>query len=145
MKELILASASPRRRELLTQYHIPFRVEVSGVSEDNAPDRAEERVMELARRKAMAVSDLNPGALVMGSDTVVVLDDEIMEKPVDAADARRMIGLLNGRSHRVLSGLCLTDGTKTLVDYAETEVTFRDNSREDIDLYRIEWMNFFKF
>jgi len=135
MKELILASASPRRRELLTQYGIPFRVEVSGVDEDNAPDRAEDRVVELACRKAKAVSGLHPGELVLGSDTVVALDDVIMEKPVDSEDARRMIQSLNGRTHRVLSGICLTDGEKTLSGYAETFVKFRDNSPEDIDLY----------
>jgi len=118
----VLASASPRRRQLLEMLGIPFRVEAATVQEIRLPREAPEAyARRLARDKARAV----PGALVLGADTIVVLGDEVLEKPVDAADAVRMLLRLEGRQHEVITAICLlADGTAhEAVD--RTLVTFR--------------------
>ena len=101
---LILASQSPRRREILERAGIPFAVRVAGVPEQiQAGETPHQYVRRLAREKACAV----PGDLVLGADTVVVLDEHILEKPKDAADAFRMLRMLSGREHSVVTGVCL--------------------------------------
>ncbi|MGC1779270.1 MAG: Maf family protein, partial [Xanthobacteraceae bacterium] len=114
---LILASASPRRRELLTQAGFSFRVESIPVNEDPRPGEDPiQLVKRLARDKAQAVfnaqpkpqaSSDDPPPLVLGADTIVVCDHEILNKPVDDADAARMLRLLAGRTHQVTTGVCL--------------------------------------
>ncbi len=105
---LVLASASPRRQELLRNAGISFVVQASDIDEtplqgESAKDCAE----RLAREKALAVWRLRPSDLVLGADTVVVINDEILNKPVDGEDAARMLGMLSGRVHRVITGVCL--------------------------------------
>ncbi len=136
---IILASGSPRRRELLASAGLDFRVLPSGVEEpDPAPGEAPEAYgLRLARLKARDVAARNPGSFVLAADTVVAVDAQILNKPVDAADARRMLGLLAGREHRVVSACCLVgpDGA-TAWEYAQpTLVRFAPVSAEAIAAY----------
>jgi septum formation protein len=105
---LVLASASPRRQELLRQAGIPFTVAPANISEQplagESPRACAER---LAREKARATLRLQPGKLVLGADTIVVVEGEILGKPRDEADAQRMLRLLSGRTHQVITGVCL--------------------------------------
>jgi septum formation protein len=105
---LVLASASPRRQELLRNAGIPFDVQPTDIPE--IPGEAEEPrafAERLAREKASAVFRAHPDRCVLGADTIVVVDAQILGKPRDAADAARMLRLLSGRKHHVLTGVCL--------------------------------------
>jgi septum formation protein len=105
---LILASASPRRAELLRNAAIPFTVEPAHVAEQVAAHETPvDYAQRLARDKARAVFARHPGNVVLGADTVVVVDQHLLEKPTDQADATRMLRLLSGRSHQVITGVCL--------------------------------------
>jgi septum formation protein len=105
---LVLASASPRRQELLRNAGIPFRVEPADIDETPlAGESPQDCAERLAREKALAVSQRQPRDFVLGADTIVVVDHAILGKPRDADDARRMLRLLAGRTHAVITGLCL--------------------------------------
>lgn len=108
---LILASASPRRQELLRNAGIEFVVQPAHVPEDVIPGESPEACAQrLARAKALAVFEQlanHAEAQVLGADTIVVVDTEILGKPADASDATRMLKLLSGREHRVITGVCL--------------------------------------
>jgi septum formation protein len=105
---LVLASASPRRQELLRAAGIPFTVQPADVDETPlAGEPARECSERLAREKALAVWRMRPQDLVLGADTIVVVDEVILSKPVNAGDAARMLRLLSGRVHRVITGVCL--------------------------------------
>jgi septum formation protein len=105
---LVLASASPRRQELLHAAGISFVVQPADVDETPLPDESPRGCAErLARAKALAVWQKRPQDLVLGADTIVVVDETILGKPVDAEDAVRMLRLLSGRVHRVITGVCL--------------------------------------
>jgi len=105
---LILASSSPRRRELLTRAGIAFEAHVADVNEDlRSGESPTEYTRRLAREKAHAVAKLRANDFVLGADTTVVVDDEILSKPLDAADAARMLRLLSGREHEVVTAVCL--------------------------------------
>ena len=136
MPQLILASASPRRKELLEKAGYTFEIIVSDADE-TLPDgiTPEEAVRLNARRKAQAVSDLHPGAVVLGCDTVVAIDGAILGKPTDEADAKTMLRRLSGNTHTVYSGVCITDGTSTEVFAVATDVTFYPLSDATIDAY----------
>jgi septum formation protein len=132
---LILASQSPRRQELLTAAGIPFEVRVSGVPEEVLPgENPRDHVRRLALEKASAVPRL-PGEVVLGADTVVVVDGEILGKPKDAADGRRMLGLLAGRDHVVVTGVALLHSDGMEVDDCRTVVHFGPLSDAEIDAY----------
>lgn len=134
--KLILASGSPRRRELLAHITTAFEVVVSDVDEHiHEVLSPEEFVAALAERKALAVAEQHPDALVIGMDTVVVLGDEILGKPADEAEAIRMLTRLSGRSHRVLTAvyLCHPQGGQGFV--SSTEVQFAPLSAEEIAAY----------
>lgn len=123
---LLLASASPRRAELLQTAGIPFECVPSSAAE--LPSGAlppDELVVENARRKAEEVSARFPGRLVLGADTMISLDGQALGKPSDRADAKRMLRALSGRTHEVLTGVCVTDGNKTVPALSVTRVTFR--------------------
>ena len=108
---LILASASPRRQELLRNAGVQFEVDPAHVAEDPLPgEGAKECAERLAREKALVVAQRRPKDAVLGADTVVVVDGQMLAKPVDAADACRMLRLLSGRVHRVITGVCLAVG-----------------------------------
>jgi septum formation protein len=122
---LILASASPRRQELLHSSGIHFAVQPTDIPETAGPGEHPKACAErLAREKALAVSRERPTDLVLGADTIVVVDGEILGKPVDAADAARMLHRLSGRSHQVITGVCLT-GTEPRTENRELR-TFED-------------------
>ncbi|MGW8267926.1 MAG: Maf family protein, partial [Longimicrobiales bacterium] len=124
---LLLASASPRRAELLTRLGIRFRIEPSHVPEDILPGETPQGHAErLSREKAMEVWSGNRDALVVAGDTVVVLGGKILGKPADAKDAVRMLEALSGRTHTVVSGLALAfPGGTIRSGTTSTEVTFR--------------------
>lgn len=142
---LILASASPRRRALLAAAGIDFEVEVSGVDETaadewlspSAPLAPGARVaLELAARKARAVAARRPGARVLGADTVVATEaGELLGSPRDRAESKRMIELLNGRAHRVHTGVALIEGEEERRRVATAIVRFRDLTPAEIDAY----------
>jgi septum formation protein len=138
---LILASASPRRRELLTQAGYLFEVQASSVDESRrSGEDAIRFATRLAREKAQQVfaqrqSSAQP-TLVLGADTVVVCDEEILGKPADAADATRMLRLLSGRTHRVVTGVAVVGGAQAVEVAAEvTQVTVRTLSPQEIAEY----------
>lgn len=133
---LILASGSPRRREILTQLGIKFRVLVSGEEENPKCKNPLDYPRENAVAKAMAVSRKEAGAVVLGFDTLVFLDEKPLGKPKDAADALRMLQALNGRSHKVITGVAIVqDGIILDASEEETEVIFRENSQQDLENY----------
>jgi septum formation protein len=122
MPTIVLASASPRRKQLLEMLHIPVVVTPANVQEIPLPGEAPAAyVRRLARDKARAV----PGTYVLGADTTVVLDGHILEKPVDDDDAVRMLGLLQGRAHTVITAICLVAHGREHHAIDETRVTFR--------------------
>ncbi len=111
MGRIILASQSPRRRELLAQIGVPFTVEVSDTDENVSGMEPAVIVQELARRKALAVAAHHAGetVYVIGADTIVVYEGEILGKPKDPADARRMLRELSGNAHQVYTGVCVLE------------------------------------
>jgi septum formation protein len=132
---LVLASQSPRRAEILRQAGMAFAVRAAPVDEaPRAEEKPEDYVRRLAQAKALAVA-AEPDEIVLGADTIVVIDDESLGKPVDAADARRMLSLLSGRRHVVLTGICLRRGEERIVDHASTAVWFAPMSAQEIDDY----------
>ena len=140
--KLILASQSPRRKELLSLITQDFEVQVSHV-EEKIPSglQPHEAVMHLARIKAEAVAaemaaqpNTQPG-VVLGADTVVVLDGEIMGKPKGHADCVRMISALSGREHEVLTGVCIVENGREESFYERTAVKFLKLSDEEIQWY----------
>lgn len=115
---LVLASGSPRRRELLGLLGVPFTVDPSGADETPPADATPEEVARsLALIKAREVAARHPDAYVLGADTIVAVDDLLLAKPEDAADGARMLRLLRGRTHRVPTGVALIapDGTETAI------------------------------
>jgi septum formation protein len=136
---LILASNSPRRRELLRNAGFQFDVRPSGIEENRLPGESpEDFARRLARDKALDVArQSNPASLVLGADTVVAINGEILEKPVDADDARRMLRTLSGHTHRVITGVCLVRAPEAVLAWSHetTLVTFRTLTEEEIGSY----------
>lgn len=137
---LVLASQSPRRKKLLEQIGCEFSVVVSDFDEDSVPTNLppQEYVQFLAKSKALAVAqNLTSHAIVLGADTTVVVDNEILNKPVNAADAARMLGLLSNRTHEVCTGIALVDTTRDriITDVARTEVRFRALREDEVIAY----------
>jgi len=135
---IILASNSPRRRELLAGLGIHFEVKVlPDVDEAYPEDLPVLQIAEyIAKEKAAAYQSLmGPDELVITADTVVVVGSEVMGKPVDADDARRMLEKLSGRTHQVTTGVCLTTQAVQKSFSVTTDVTFKPLSREEIDYY----------
>ena len=133
---LVLASASPRRQELLRNAGIAFEVQPAHIAEDSLPgEGAKECAERLAREKALAVARQRPHDSVLGADTVVVVDGEVLGKPSDAADAARMLRLLSGREHRVITGVCLVAGGQWSVASETTSVTMSEITEKEIAGY----------
>lgn len=132
---LVLASESPRRAEILRQAGIPFEVRAAPVDETPlAGEHPEDYVRRLAERKALAVPAADD-EIVLGADTTVVIDGEMLGKPADAADARRMLAALAGRAHEVLTGVALRQGQSVTRDWASTRVSFAPMSESEIEDY----------
>lgn len=133
---LILASASPRRSELLRNAGISFQVDPAHVPEQpRFGETPLDYAQRLAYEKARAVLERNPRDVVLGADTVVVVDEQLLEKPADAEDARRMLRLLSGRSHQVITGVCLIAEAFERTEAETTQVIFHPMSDEEIDGY----------
>jgi septum formation protein len=126
VSRLVLASASPRRREILGTLGLDFVVDASGAAEEPQPGEAPDALARrLAREKAREVSGRHSGAFVLGADTVVVIDGAVLGKPADEVDARRMVARLAGRWHEVITGIALVRDGATLEDLAvSTRVRF---------------------
>jgi septum formation protein len=132
---LVLASRSPRRQEILRQAGIAFTVRAMEVDETPAPgEKPEEYVERLAEAKALAVPR-QAGETVLGADTTVVVDGKMLGKPAGDDDARRMLRLLAGRRHQVLTGVCLRRDTGLIRDWAATAVWFAPLSEAEIEQY----------
>lgn len=133
---IILASASPRRRELLKFITEDFTVRVSDAEEVTDPAlSAEETVKSLAVIKGEAVAEGFPEDTVISADTIVVLDGEILGKPKDEEDAFRMLSSLSGRTHEVFTGVCVLHSGRRLVFAERTEVSFFPLSEDEIRAY----------
>ncbi len=133
---IILASASPRREELLRQVGCAFTVITSEVEEDN--DRGlppVELAVAHALDKARDVASRAPDDIVVGADTIVVLGGRVYGKPRDIADARRMLAELAGREHQVITGVAVVKGGEAWTDFAVTAVTFRAFGPETLERY----------
>ena len=133
--EVILASQSPRRKELMGLFHIPFIVRVSEADETMDPSApAWEQVALVSRRKAEAVSR-GEDDLVIAADTIVVLGNEILGKPKDAADASRMLHALSGRDHQVMTGMTLLRGDQVITHTEISDIHFRELTDREIEAY----------
>ena len=136
MKDLILASQSPRRKELLSLYTTDFTVCVSDFDEDVVTADTPTRLVEqLARGKCLAVAKEHPGAVVLGCDTVVDVNGEVFGKPHSEEDAKRMLRALSGATHEVHTGVCISDGARTESFVDSCRVTFFPLGEEEIDFY----------
>ncbi len=136
-EKLILASGSPRRRELLTAAGWEFEAITAGIDESLKPgEDPASYVQRLANSKAQAVAAKLDHGLVLGADTTVVVDDQILGQPVDDDDAKRMWRLLNGKWHEVLTGVALVRvGGESRVDYETTRVRVAEMIDTEIDWY----------
>jgi septum formation protein len=134
MPRLVLASESPRRRELLALLGLPFEAVSHGVEEtEDANETPDEMVLRLSKLKALAVSARMRGAYVIGADTVVDVGGRALQKPLNRRDATCMLNTLNGRSHKVHTGVTLARDSSIVTSLVETtEVVFGDLSEEEI-------------
>ena len=140
---LILASASPRRHELLKQAGMDFKIAAASLNEDLLPDEAAAAyVQRLAEEKAQAIWNAHKASdtpedplVVLGADTCVVSEGNILGKPADAVEARRMLHLLSGRTHAVLTGLAAVTAARTVRDVEITQVTFNQLTDAEIAQY----------
>ena len=136
-EKLVLASGSPRRAEILERAGWPHEIIVAGIDETVLPNEEPAAyVQRLARSKAEAVANRLEEGLVLGADTTVVIANQILGQPVDEADARRMLRLLNAKWHDVLTGVAVVRvGGETRVAYQATRVRFAEISEQEIDWY----------
>ena len=138
MKRIILASASPRRKEILSRTGLRFRVEESGYDEDlKSAMRPRDLALFLSRQKARSVADRRRNAIIIAADTFIVFRRKVLGKPHTDAEAMRMLTELNGRVHTVITGYTVMDADtgKEISRYAETKVYFRQLTREEIESY----------
>ena len=136
MKKFIVASASPRRRELLSNAGFSFEI-IPSDADETLPEGigTEEAVCLLAERKALCVLSDREDSVVLGCDTVVVLDDVILGKPSDREDAKRMIRMLSGRSHQVITAVCIAEKGRKETFCNVTEVEFYPLGEDTVESY----------
>lgn len=133
--QLILASASPRRKELLGLFGLPFVVRAADIDETMNPENAPyDEVARVSRRKALAVQRTGDD-VVIAADTIVVCEGKILGKPHDAAEAKAMLALLSGRDHQVMTGCTVLRGEKSETVTEVTDLHFRPLSQKEIDRY----------
>ncbi|WHX99481.1 Maf family protein [Neobacillus sp. DY30] len=136
MQNLILASSSPRRKELLENLRLSFTISSSEVDESFDPALSpEDVVMDLAERKAKVIFKENPHAYVIGSDTIVVADGEVLGKPIDNAEAVKMLKKLSDKKHEVYTGVSILSPNGTARFFERTEVWFWELTDEEINFY----------
>jgi septum formation protein len=134
--EIVLASASPRRQELLKNAGIPFSVRPANLEEVRRPNEDPRAFAErMAREKAEVVHESMPHACILGADTVVVVEDQVLGKPTSAPDAARMLRLLAGRQHQVITGVCLLGNGFEDVRSETTAVDFNPLTEDEIQHY----------
>lgn len=134
LPKLILASGSPRRAEILTSVGWEFEKYVADIDEtERAGESPNDYVVRLAREKAEAVARNFPGRIVLGADTTVVIEGQILAKPADLEDARRMLRMLSGNWHAVLTGVAVAEDGNTRSDIQTTQVKFASMSEAEIN------------
>jgi len=136
--KIILASSSPRRKELLERIGLRFEVIPSEIEERAiAGETPIEHVMRLAKEKTFEVANNLKASCIIGADTIVLLDGEILGKPAGEDEARRMLQRLSGREHKVITGFCIfeTDTKELITDYTVTRVMIKDLTEEEIEAY----------
>ena len=133
--KLILASQSPRRKELMGLFHIPFQIRVADIDETMDPEKpACQEVARVSRAKALA-TPRDSDDIVVAADTIVVCAGQVLGKPVDVQDAFRMLRLLSGRDHQVMTGVTVLRGQRELVHTEITDIHFRELSDREILAY----------
>lgn len=133
---VVLASASPRRRQLLDLVGIPHEVRPANIDENMRPREAPRRHAErLAREKASAIAARDPDLITIGADTVVVVNRKVLGKPKDVADATRMLSMLSGREHTVITAVAVSRGKKLRSAVEEVRVRFRRLRDDEIEAY----------
>lgn len=136
MHKIVLASQSPRRKQLMELAELQFDIIIADVDETNPPGMPGHLVPEhLAKKKAAAIEARVHDAIIIAADTVVLLDDEILGKPKDEADAVEILSKLSGRIHQVVTGVCMQRGEQQFSFSVTTEVHFRPLSQEQIKHY----------
>jgi septum formation protein len=136
MEKIILASKSPRRAEILRAVGWDFETSPANIDETLLDSEdAITYVKRLAREKAEYIAGADPGKLVLGADTVVVVDGEIMGQPSDDQDAQRMLKMLSGKWHEVVTGVALLRGDEAIVDHERTRVRFAELSDDEVEWY----------
>ena len=134
--QIILASQSPRRKELLGLFHLPFTVRAADIDETMDPSLSPcQAVAAVCEKKAAAVAALHPDSLIVSADTVVVVDHQILGKPKNPDDAARMLRLLSGRDHQVMTGMTVLKGDACRTVTEVTDLHFRPLSRREIESY----------
>lgn len=133
---IVLASQSPRRQQLMHRISDAFIVDVSHIDESTSLNMSPvEAVMDIAKRKGLDVQIRHPNDTIISADTIVVIDNMILGKPVDKADANRMLHILSNRTHKVITAFCIFKEEQFYEEYVESEVTFYDLSQSLIDSY----------
>lgn len=133
---IILASKSPRRQELFRLLGLDYTVQTADIDERMDPSLPpEQEVARVGAKKAAAIAETNPEAVIVSADTIVVIDGSVLGKPKDEADAARMLHLLSGRTHEVLTGLCVRQGARIEQTVSRTLVTFRPLTDAEIAAY----------
>ncbi len=133
--QLILASASPRRRELLGLFHVPFAIRAADIDETMDPGKSPfEEVARVSHLKALAVPR-EEGDIVIAADTIVVCEGRVLGKPRDAEDAKAMLRLLSGRDHQVMTGCTVLRGEKARTFTEVTDLHFRPLNQKEIEAY----------
>ena len=136
---LVLASASPRRKEILQNAGIPFIVQAADIPEIPLPGESPQAFAKrLAQEKAQAVSRQKPNDWILGADTVVVVDDWILGKPTDKTDAARMLHLLAGRTHEVITGVCLVGPGASVQSGWISDLSFVDSETTKVTMGKID-------
>lgn len=136
MRHIILASASPRRKEILQLADLSFNIMPSDAEEITTKTEPQEVVMELASIKAKDIYERSDKqSMVVGADTVVAYKGQILGKPSDEEDARRMLSMLSGQTHEVYTGVCVIEDGQIKTFYEETKVTFYEISEDEINRY----------
>lgn len=138
MRKIILASGSPRRKQILEQVGLNFTVEVSDYEEKSIPGVSPSEFVEtLSLEKANVVAKNHNDAIIIGADTIVVLDNQILGKPKTKQDAREMLKKLSGNTHSVFTGFTIIDtvNKRTITNHVETKIRFKNLSEEEIRAY----------
>jgi septum formation protein len=136
MKKIILASKSPRRKQILEQFGLNFEVEVSDFDESQIAFKTPiEMVEKLSFEKAKIIAERNPDAVIIGADTIVIFKNEIIGKPKSEKDAIRILNLLSGNMHEVVTGFTVMEDKKSITSYVSSRVKFKQLSDAEITTY----------